>query len=149
MSRTRTIITTFIAAGSLLAPALASAADPPDVKGRWVGKTHTIVAGQGGHWPSSTGTLQKPGLFEKDLVLEIRGQEGRRFWGATIISGGTERTEEPFIGELYGKDYKKLLTADTDGFVWGELDGDRLEFCYAHAGKPSSVVSCTEVKRAK
>src|SRR5689334_10561020 len=78
MLRTRTIVTTLIAAGTLLAPAVAGAADPPDLKGRWVGKTHTIVAGKGGHWPSATGTLQKPGLFEKDLVLEIRGQEGRR-----------------------------------------------------------------------
>jgi hypothetical protein len=41
------------------------------------------------------------------------------------------------------------MVADTDGFIWGELDGDTLSFCYAHAGAPSTVVSCTEVKRAR
>jgi hypothetical protein len=139
-----------IAAAALLVPVIASAADPaPDMKGRWVGKTYSIVAGKGGHWPSSTGTLNKPGLFEKDLTLEIRGQEGRRFWGATIISGGNERTEEPFIGELFGKDNKKVMVADTDGFIWGDIDGDTFSFCYAHAGAPSTVVSCTEVTRAR
>jgi hypothetical protein len=139
------------AAAFLLVPVFAYAADPvPDMKGRWIGKTHTIVAGQGGHWPSNTGTLDKPGLSEKDLVLDIRGQQDDRFWGVTIMSSGSERTEEPFIGELFGKDNKKVLTADTDGFLWGELDGNTLSFCYAHAGgkTQTSVVSCTEVKRA-
>ena len=23
----------------------------PDVKGKWIGKTHTILVGKGGHWP--------------------------------------------------------------------------------------------------
>ncbi|MFI4999181.1 MAG: hypothetical protein ACHQK9_04820 [Reyranellales bacterium] len=135
----------------LMSPAFAVAADPvPDMKGRWVGKTHSIVAGKGGHWPSSAGTFEKPGLFEKDLVLEVKGQQDRRFWGVTTISGGGEKTDEPFVGELYGKDSRKILFADTDGYLWGEIDGDTIAFCYSHAGGPSqsSVVSCTEVKRA-
>jgi len=148
MSRTRTIVTTLIAACALLVPALASAADPPDMKGRWVGKTHSIIAGKGGHWPSSTASLDKPGLFEKDVVLEVTGQQDRRFWGVTTISGGSERTQEPFIGQLGGKDYKKVVTADTDGFIWGDLEGDTLSYCYAQVGT-AAVVSCTEVKRAK
>jgi hypothetical protein len=102
----------------LMAPAIAVAADPvPDMKGRWVGKTHSIVAGKGDLWPSSAGTFDKPGLYEKDLVLEITGQQDDRFWGVTTISGGGEKTQEPFIGELYGKDRRKLLSADTDGYV--------------------------------
>jgi hypothetical protein len=51
----------------------------PNMKGKWVGKTHTIVAGLAPHWPSNKGTFEKPGLFEKDLVIEITGQEGNRF----------------------------------------------------------------------
>jgi hypothetical protein len=39
------------------------------------------VAGSGGHWPTNKGTFDKPGLFEKDLVIEVTGQEGRRFRG--------------------------------------------------------------------
>src|SRR5579871_6450131 len=140
----------FIAASALLLPAIAIAADPaPDIKGKWVGKTYSIVAGQGGHWPSSTGTLVKPGLFEKEVTWEVKGQEGRRFWGVTTISGGNEHTEEGFVGELYGKDNKKVMVVDTDGYLSGEFDGDTLNFCYAQAGKPAAVVSCTEVKRTR
>jgi hypothetical protein len=136
---------------AMLVPALAIAADPvPDMKGRWVGKTHSIIGGHGAHWPSNKGTLAAPSLAEKDLVLEIKGQQDRRFWGVTTTStGNNERTEEPFIGELHGKDNTRLIVADTDGYLWGELDGDTLQFCYAQAGAPVTVVSCTEVKRTR
>ncbi len=33
------------------------------------------------------------------------------------------------IGELYGKDNQKILVVDTDGYLWGEIDGDTLSFC--------------------
>jgi hypothetical protein len=135
---------------AMLVPGIASAADPvPDMKGRWVGKTHSIIGGHGAHWPSSKGTLANPALSEKDVVLEIKGQQDRRFWGITTISGGNERTEEPFIGVLHGKDNKQVITADTDGYLWGEVDGDAFQFCYAQAGQPVTVVSCTDVKRAR
>ncbi len=140
-----------LAAISLAAfPALALAADQvPDVKGQWAGETYTIVAGKGGHWPTSTGTFEKPGLFEKHVVLAITGQDGRRFWGVTTISGSGETTDEPFIGELHGADNRSVLIADTDGYFTGTIDGDTFSFCYANAGGKtnSSVVSCTDVKR--
>src|ERR1700722_19772730 len=72
----------------------------PDIKGKWVGKTHTIVAGMGLHWPSNAGTVEKPGLFEKNLVIDITGQQDNRFWGNQIFTGNNEKTEEPMIGEL-------------------------------------------------
>jgi hypothetical protein len=60
-------------------PAFALGADqPPDIKGKWIGKTHTILVGKGGHWPKGRGTWDKPALLEKDLVFDITGQEGRR-----------------------------------------------------------------------
>ena len=124
----------FAVVAALMSPAVAVAADPvPDIKGRWVGKTHSIVAGSGAHWPSSAGTFEKPGLYEKDVVLEFTGQQDRRFWGVTTISGGGEKTEEPFIGHLYGKDNNKILCRH-GGYLWGELDGDTISFCYSHAG---------------
>ena len=142
---------TVIAGGvALLLPAIAFAADPaPDMKGRWVGKTHSIVGGHGAHGPSNKGTLSDPTLAEKDLVIEIKGQDGRRFWGVTTTSSGSERVDEPFIGVLHGKDNKQLMVVDTDGYLSGELDGDTLQFCYAQAGTVISVVSCTDVKRAR
>jgi hypothetical protein len=100
----------------------------------------------------SMGTFEKPGLLEKDLVIEVTGQEGRRFWGVTSMSGDGEKTDEPFIGELTGNRNRDFIVADTDGYFKGELRGNNvLSFCYAQAGgkSESSVVSCTEVKRSR
>jgi hypothetical protein len=124
----------------------------PNMKGKWVGKTHTIIAGVGLHWPSSKGTFDKPGLFEKDLLIEVTGQEGNRFWGNQVFSGNGEKTEEPMIGELTGENNKTVVIVDTDGYVNGRIIGnDVLSFCYTQAGgkTESSVVSCTQVKRAR
>jgi hypothetical protein len=139
------------AAAVVALPALAFAADPvPDIKGKWVGKSHTIVAGSGGHWPSSAGTFDKPGLYEKDLVIEITGQDGRRFWGVTTMAGKGETTTEGFIGILSGRKNREFVVADTDGIFTGEVRRKNLiTYCYAHAGSKgtSAVVSCSEVKR--
>jgi hypothetical protein len=55
------------------------------------------------------------------------------------------------IGELTGKDNKTVVIVDTDGYLNGQLVNDNeLTFCYTQAGgkSQSSVISCTEVKRA-
>jgi hypothetical protein len=135
-----------------IASSHAFAADPAlDVKGKWVGKTYTIVAGSGGHWPTNKGTFDKPGLFEKDLVIEVTGQDGRRFWGMQTLSGDGENTQEPMIGELTGPNNRTIVIVDTDGYLNGQLvDDNTLSFCYTQAGgkNEQSVVSCTEIKRA-
>jgi hypothetical protein len=110
------------------------------------------VAGIAPHWPSNKGTFEKPGLFEKDLVIEVTGQEGNRFWGNQVLSGDGEKTEERMIGELTGGDNKTVVIVDTDGYLNGRLVGnDVLSFCYTQAGgkTESSVISCTQVKRAR
>jgi hypothetical protein len=134
--------------GSIVVSASAFAADqPPTMIGKWIGKTYTIVAGSGGHWPTNKGTFDKPGLMEKDLVIEVTGQEDRRFWGMQTLSGDGESTQEPMIGELTGGDNRTVVIVDTDGYLNGHLvNDDLLSFC----GKSqTSVISCTEVKRAR
>ncbi len=142
-----------LAAVALVAcPMLAlGAGKAPDMKGKWAGKTYSIVAGSGGHWPSSMGTFEKPGLFEKDLVIEITGQEDRRIWGVQTLSGNGEKTDEPFIGELTGTRNRDVIIVDTDGYLKGEVRGNVLTFCYTQAGgkSESSVVSCSELKRSR
>ncbi len=45
-----------------IASSSAFAADKvPDIKVKWVGKTYTIVADAGGHWPTNKGTFDNPG----------------------------------------------------------------------------------------
>jgi hypothetical protein len=135
----------------LAAPAFAADA-VPNIKGKWVGKTYSIVAGSGAHWPSSQGTFEKPGLFEKDITIEVKGQEGRRFWGMQTFTGNGEKTEEPMIGELTGEGNRTVVLVDSDGFLNGRLTSNNvLSFCYTQVGGGSgrpSVVSCTEIKRA-
>jgi len=146
----RSIIRRLGIAALITYPAFALGADQaPDVKGKWTGKTNTILVGKGGHWPKGRGTWDKPALLEKDLVIDITGQDGRRFWGVTTLSGPGEKTDEPFIGQLSGKDNRSFVFADTDGFWNGQLDGETLSFCYMHTGARSTVVSCTEVKRTR
>jgi hypothetical protein len=123
----------------------------PDIKGKWTGRTYTIVAGHGGHWPTNPGTFRRPGLFEKDLLIEVTGQEGRRFWGMTTISDNGRKTQEPFVGELTGADNRDVVVADTDGYLNGHINGDIWSLCYSQAAAThgSAVVSCTEVKRTR
>jgi hypothetical protein len=138
-------------AAIIAGPALA-ADKIPDIKGKWVGKTHTIVAGMGLHWPSNMGTFEKPGLFEKDLVIEVTGQQDNRFWGNQIFTGTNEKTEEPMIGELTGANNRTVLLVDSDGYLDGQLIGnDTMSFCYKQAGGKSgaSVVSCSQLKRTR
>jgi hypothetical protein len=134
---------------SLVATA-AVAQGTPDMTGRWIGRTNTIVAGSGGHWPSSRGTWEQPGLFQKDAVLEIKGQWDSRFWGVITLSGNGESTSEPFIGIVHDG---AITIADTDGYFLGRLNktNDAFDFCYAHADGPtkSSVVACLEVRKER
>jgi hypothetical protein len=138
---------------AMIAASSVFAADqPPSMKGKWIGKTYSIVAGAGGHWPANKGTFDKPGLLEKDLVIEVTGQEDRRFWGMQTLSGSGDTTKEPMIGELTGGDNRTVVIVDTDGYLNGRLvNDDLLTFCYTQAGGKSqtSVISCTEVKRAR
>ena len=137
---------------ALLASPAIAADQIPNLKGKWVGKTHTIVAGAGAHWPSNKGTFDKPGLFEKDLVIEITGQQDNRFWGNQTFSGNGEMSsDEPMIGEIAGPDYKRIILVDTDGALHGQLDdANTLSFCYEQPGgkTTASVVSCSQLKRA-
>ena len=48
-----------LAVATLVAyPAFAIGADQvPDIKGKWIGKTYTIIVGKGGHWPKRCSAL--------------------------------------------------------------------------------------------
>ncbi|HWV43828.1 hypothetical protein [Pseudorhodoplanes sp.] len=142
--------------GLLFTAMTAMTANAADMKGDWVGLTHTIIAGAGGpHWPDSKGTWQKPLTADREVTFRVTGQDGRRFWGETIIAGdsssGGKPTTEPFIGTV-GLDDVTVMMSDTDGYFAGKLTGNTLSYCYLQAGakqpgdKPA-VVTCNEVKK--
>ena len=71
----RSVIRHLAIAALIAYPASALGADQaPDVKGKWIGKTHTILVGKGAHWPKGRGTWDNPALLEKDLAFDIRGR---------------------------------------------------------------------------
>jgi hypothetical protein len=73
-------------------------------------------------WPNNTGTFANPGMGEKDIVIDVTNQVGRRFWGKTTLSGNGEKSDEPFIGELYGPDNRKVIMSHAVGIIEGEID---------------------------
>lgn len=139
---------------TLFAAHAAFAADIPDMKGVWVGKTEPIVAGKGGpHWPESKGTFAKPALMERPMTIRITGQEGRRFWGESVVGGegGAPGTTEPFIGTL-STNGEDVMMADTDGYFLGEVEGKTLSYCYVQAGAKKegdspAVATCLTVTK--
>lgn len=138
------------AAALLSIPVAASAKDrTPNMVGVWTGLTHTIVAGEGGNWTGHPGTFSKPALFERLLTFEILGQDGRRFWGRSMVQGSSVPAE-PFIGSLR-VDGRGFLISDTDGSFSGSLTGkNTLEYCYVTvpgAVTKAAIVGCSSLKR--
>lgn len=128
-----------------------AASEPVNMVGTWDGKTHTIIAGQGGNFPESTGSFENPFLVEKDVSYTITGQKDLRFWGkVTFTASDGTKTVEPFIGHLTGPDNRSVLMADTDGYYSGTLEAeDKLSYCYAHAGgkTQTTVIGCQTVTK--
>src|SRR5215831_480896 len=118
----RSVIRNLVVVALIAYPAFAFGQDQaPDVKGKWIGKTHTILVGKGGHWPKGRGTWDHPALLEKDLAFDIRGQDGSRFWGVTTLSrrrGEDRRTVyrrayRQGLQELRLRRYRRLLERTT------------------------------------
>ena len=100
-------------------PAFALGADQaPNMKGKWVGKTHTIVAGKGGHWTTISGSNEKT---DEPFIGELTGEDNE-----TVVMADTDGY---FTGTLV--DDNEL------SFCYMQAGGKT----------ESSVVSCTEVKR--
>ena len=65
----------------------------------------------GGHWPKGRGTWDKPALLEKDLMIDITGQNGRRFWGVTTLSGAGGEDRRTVHRRAYWQGHRRLLPA--------------------------------------
>ena len=60
----------------------------PDMRGQWQGTTDTIVLGSGPHHRSDS-TPGVPRMHNQELTLNIKGQEGRKFWGEIVSKDDT------------------------------------------------------------
>jgi hypothetical protein len=112
-----------------------------DLKGRWMGMSESIVAGNAPHYGPSQA---EPVLSSVQFDFTITGQEGRRFWGTVASKAG----EESIMGVI-GLDGKMIVARDKDGLIQGTIvDADTIDLIYSHTGT-STVVAANRLKRQK
>lgn len=140
-----------LAALGLSAAGVAATERVHNMMGLWKGVTHTIVAGQGGHWTNHQGGFDKPGLFERPFTIEVVGQDGRRFWGRSTVEGSSMQNE-PFVGAL-DVDGRRFVLVDTDGAFQGAVMGrNTLSYCYVNVPgprNPAAIASCSKMMRVR
>ena len=93
-----------------------------------MGTTHAIIAGEGGHHTPSKGTFDNPAFADRPFTFEIKGQNGRRFWGKIWMNDKSD-SAEPFVGAL-AIGGRQFMLADTDGYTIGQnkaFDGLRFQ----------------------
>ena len=134
--------TLVVAAGGLfMMTAIAAAQDAsgyPDMRGRWKGTSEGIVLGSG-MYHREGGKPGEPRMVNKELTLDIKGQEGRRFWGEIASKDDTG----PFLGVIANDKQTLYLVDSAGGHVTGRLIGPgRFEMCYARPGKDVMVAAC-------
>ena len=135
------VVTLGCATGLLGIAAAQDATQLPDLKGRWVATSESIVLGNVMH--HSDVSHNKPRLSSTEFTLTIEGQDGRRFWG-TIKS---QKGQEPIIG-IIGYDGKEVHMQESDGELDATLvDKDTLEAIFHHSTANTIVVSMERFKR--
>ena len=144
--RTRTCASSLIVAGALAASGSAVAQEPyPDLKGTWIGQTHSLRQGETEHFPKMGET--GPVFLEAPWTLIIDRQEGNRFTGTRGRTEGTRR--DPVLGVIRA-DRTTIHLVDDDGTFLGTLTGpDAMEVCRTEVTAVSRNVSCSEFARRR
>ena len=107
----------------------------PDMRGQWKGTVEGAVLGsgmyhRGGERPS------EPRTMNKEFTLNIKGQEGRRFWGEIVYKDDTG----PFVGVIASDKQTIHYVDNAGGHVTGKFTGPgRFESCYLRPGKDVMV----------
>ena len=118
------------------------AASAPNMKGTWVGTSHSIVKGTTRHHAAATGS--QPLLDEIQFTYVIDGQDGNRFWG--VLS--SPMSEETMTG-VVGLDGKRVVARTSEGEIDGVLtDPDTIQLIYS-AGGEAPAVAVNTMRRQK
>ena len=124
----------------LLAASVAMAADPPDLVGTWkaTGEAHASVrlGDDNDHTPEFTSPSF--GTPQDAWTIVIAEQQGRGFHGvAKSPKGG----EEQIVG-VVSFDGEHLIMAGDEAGLFGEVLGDKIEFCYQDHEDDRAAVAC-------
>lgn len=115
----------------------------PDMRGTWVGMSHSAVIGAGQHHPD--GKENDIRFRQVEFTLNIDRQEGRNFSGAF----GSTSHKEAVVGAM-AADLKSGVMVDMDGQMSYRLVGkNRIELCYTQTGinVTNRVAACNELVR--
>lgn len=114
----------------------------PDMKGKWVGTSESIVTGMSKHHEPQSG--DDPLLDNVDFTYVVEGQDGHRFWG-TLTS---PNFEEDMAG-VVSKDGKTIVARSSEGEVRGTfVDPDTIDLTYSAGGR-ATVVAVNTWKRSR
>jgi hypothetical protein len=122
---------------------VATEAAIPDMKGKWSGKSESLVTGMSRYHeaPERGDRL----LDNVDYTYTIEGQDGHRFWG-TLSSP----TFEEEVTGVVAKDGKTIVARTSEGEVRGTMiDADTIDITYSAGGRDMTVVAVNTWKRTR
>ncbi len=110
------------------------------MRGQWKGTNEGVVLGTG-MYHREGGKPGEPHMVSKEFTLNIKGQEGRKFWGEIVSKDDTG----PLLGVI-ANDKQTIHYVDNagGGHMAGKFIGPgRYEICYLRPGKDVMVAACT------
>ena len=111
---------------------------PASMRGQWKGTNEGVVLGSG-MYHREGGKAAEPRTVNKEFTLDIKGQDGRRFWGEIVSKDDTG----PLLGVIASDKQTIYYIDNTGGHVTGKLIGSgRFEICYLRPSKETMSTSC-------
>jgi hypothetical protein len=135
------IISGFAALGAgLFAASVALAADPPDLVGTWKVTDESYASIRLGEANEHHPEYRDPtfGMPEQAWTIVIKEQNGRAFHGVAQSAKGLE---EEIVG-VVSFDAEHLIMAADEAGLYGEILGDKIEFCFQDHEEDRASVSC-------
>ena len=132
----------FALATTLAFSPAASAADIPNIVGKWV--YETAYSAENGTVSHEKPATLKPSAGGGNLLV-VEQQAGNVFAGHLIKLDGNKRY---FAGAFTG-DEKKVMMSTDFGIMLGEIDGGRFKFCVATTDFTINSVVCANLKKVE
>ncbi len=127
--------------GLLMTASIAMSQDTggyPDMRGQWKGITDTIVLGSGTHHRNDKAPGM-PRMHNQELTLNIKGQDGRKFWGEIVSKDDTVA----LLGIIASDKQTIYHVNNAGGHANGRLTGpNKYETCFLNPGKDLTIASC-------
>ncbi|MBZ8133891.1 hypothetical protein CLD20_11485 [Afifella sp. IM 167] len=124
----------------LFAASVAMAADPPDLVGTWKATGEATASVHLGAANEHHDAYDEPsfGSAEYAWTMVINEQKGRAFHG---VAQSPKGAEEEIVGVVSFDGESLLISGDNAG-LFGEVVGDKIEFCFQDHASDRAAVAC-------